>query len=76
MNNLIALAQRVQKNISHGSDQRYYYYDAFGSRAFVRTTTTILEDYVPAVAGRNYVKYQAGRTFYLHTNALGSTGPL
>jgi RHS repeat-associated protein len=69
-----ALGARAWKNISQGSDYRYYYYDAFGRLAMVTSPAAVVEDLMPPVAGRYYAKYQDGNTYFLHPNALGTVG--
>src|SRR3989442_456149 len=69
-----ALEQRIEKNLSNGHDYREYSYDpVYGEVYVVLSRITLLEDYFPPVGGKNYVKYQASATFFLHNNDLGST---
>jgi RHS repeat-associated protein len=70
-----ALGQQVERTgsaVPNGGTLDEYY-DAFGKRALVMNGNNNIIDYIPAVAGRNYVKYQ-GSTLFMHANALGSTG--
>jgi RHS repeat-associated protein len=68
-----ALGQRVKKNV--GSTPQYYYYDASGNQAGVRNSAgSWTEEFFPPVAGINYVKYQNGSTYFLHTDMLATTG--
>src|SRR5207245_5814225 len=71
-----ALGQAVEKNISNGSDYREMYYDPSGRMSLLGNNVTNLEDYFPAVGGRNYGKYQSSKTYFMHSNPLGNTGML
>ena len=81
-----ALGQRVERTGSGvpngGTLDEYEVYpersrrDAFGNRALIMNNSTNVEDYIPAVAGRNFVKYTRGHTYFMHTNPIGSTGTL
>ena len=72
-----ALGQRVERSgsgVANGPMDELY--DAFGNRALIWNNGAVWEYPVPTVAGRNYVKYQNGHTYFLHTNPLGSTGTI
>ena len=71
-----ALGQAAEKNISNGADYREMYYDPSGRMSLVGNNVTNLEDYFPAVGGRNYGKYESSKTYFMHSNPLGSTGML
>src|SRR5207245_1213250 len=49
-----ALGQAVAKDISNGADYREMYYDPSGRMSLLGNNVTNLEDYFPAVGGRNY----------------------
>jgi RHS repeat-associated protein len=69
-----ALGQRVQASGSGvGSNPVFQYYDAFGNLAYHGDLTTWGYAPFPPVAGKVYGKYY-GRTLFIHSNALGSTG--
>jgi RHS repeat-associated protein len=69
-----ALGERVEKSVS-GSTPQYYYYDGFGNQAGVRNADrSWAEMFFPRVGGKNYVKYQNGTTYFMHTDLLGTTG--
>ena len=72
-----ALGQRVERSgsgVANGPMDELY--DAFGNRALIWNNGAVWEYPVPTVAGRNYVKYQNGHTYFLHSNSLGSTGTI
>jgi RHS repeat-associated protein len=69
-----ALGQRVQASGSSiGSNPVFQYYDVFGNLGYHGDLTTWGYAPFPPVNGKVYGKYY-GRTLFIHSNALGSTG--
>ena len=67
-----ALGQRVEK--SAGGTNTEVAYDALGNTIGFYVYPYFTQDFFMPVAGRQFVKYQDGVTYFLHGNSLGSTG--
>jgi RHS repeat-associated protein len=67
-----ALGQLMEVKV--GGSATDFTYDILGNTAGVYIAPWFTQVFFMPVAGRNFVKFEVGDTFFLHTNHLGSTG--